>query len=55
VILLVLLVAGLSPARAQVDAEEEREREEARERAIEKGCCPGSTTLQEAAGPNKLE
>jgi len=40
VILLVLLVAGLAPARAQVDTEEEREREEARERAIEKRMLP---------------
>ena len=39
-ILLVLLVAGLAPARAQVDTEEEREREEARERAIEKRMLP---------------
>ena len=40
VILLVLLVAGLPPARAQLDTEEEREREEARERAIEKRMLP---------------
>lgn len=40
VILLVLLVAALPPARAQVDTEEEREREEARERAIEKRMLP---------------
>ena len=39
-ILLVLLVAWLPPARAQVDTEEEREREEARERAIEKRMQP---------------
>ena len=40
VTLLVLLVAGLAPARAQVDTEEEREREEARERAREKRMQP---------------
>ena len=40
VILLVLLVAGLAPARAQVDTEEERDGEEARERAIEKKMLP---------------
>jgi peroxiredoxin len=39
-ILLALLVAGLPPARAQVDTEEEREREEARERAIQKRMQP---------------
>ena len=40
VILLVLLVAGLAPARAQMDTEEERDGEEARERAIEKRMRP---------------